>query len=68
MVLRNGRPVLVLGKTDMSREAVSEALREVMKQVPRGQRFTDVIILGHELPKTATGKIRRWEAEREISA
>ncbi|MBQ1530985.1 MAG: acyl--CoA ligase [Solobacterium sp.] len=68
MVLRNGRPVLVLGKTDMSREAVSEALREVMKQVPRGQRFTDVVILGHELPTTATGKIRRWEAEREINA
>ncbi len=68
LVLRDSRPVLVLGKTEMSREAVSEALREVMKLVPRGQRFTDVIILDHELPRTAAGKIRRWEAEKEINA
>ncbi len=65
LVLRDSRPVLVLGRTDMSSEAVSEALRETMKQVPRGHRFTDVIILGHELPKTATGKIRRWEVGKE---
>lgn len=66
-VLRNRKPVLVLGKTGMSPEEVSEALRETMKEVPRGHRFTDVIILDHELPRTATGKIRRWEVEREIT-
>ena len=67
VVLRRGMPVLVLDDlADDTREAVMSRLKGVMESWQNDQRLADVIELGHELPRTATGKVQRWLLEAEI--
>ena len=62
--LKNGRPVLILsGPAD--REAIIKKLQPLMETLPRGQQITDVIILDEPLPRTATGKLKRWEIRQK---
>ena len=32
----------------------------------RGQQIRNVLFIDHPLPRTATGKIKRWEIQREL--
>ena len=67
VVLRRGMPVLVLDDlADDTREAVMGKLRDVMETWQTDQRLADVVELGHELPRTATGKVQRWLLEAEL--
>jgi len=67
VVLRRGMPVLVLDDlADDTREAVMGKLKDVMEGWQNDQRLADVVELGHELPRTASGKIQRWLLEAEI--
>ena len=67
VVLRRGMPVLVLDDlADDTREAVMGRLKDVMDTWQRDQRLADVIELGHELPRTASGKVQRWLLEAEL--
>jgi long-subunit acyl-CoA synthetase (AMP-forming) len=67
VVLRRGMPVLVLDDlADDTREAVMGKLKGVMEGWQNDQRLADVIELGHELPRTATGKVQRWLLEAEL--
>ncbi len=67
VVLRRGMPVLVLDDlADDTREAVMSKLKDVMDGWQNDQRLADVVELGHELPRTATGKVQRWLLEAEI--
>ncbi|MDO4403528.1 MAG: class I adenylate-forming enzyme family protein [Atopobiaceae bacterium] len=67
VVLRRGMPVLVLDDlADDTRDAVMTKLKDVMDGWQNDQRLADVIELGHELPRTATGKVQRWLLEAEI--
>ena len=62
VTLRASRPVLVYsGEGD--REAILEAIRPILRDLPRGQQITDVIVTAQPLPRTATGKLRRWELD-----
>ena len=64
VTLRDGRPVLVLaGEGD--RNAITEALRPVMAALPRGQQLTGILFTNEPLPRTATGKIKRWELQQK---
>ena len=65
VTLRQGRPVLVLTAPE-TRESALEKLRGAMEQLPRGQQISDVIILDEALPRTATGKIKRWEIQQKV--
>ena len=68
VVLRRGMPVLVLDDlADDTRDAVMGKLKGVMETWQNDQRVADVIELGHELPRTATGKVQRWLLEAEIA-
>ena len=68
VMLKEGRPVLVcelLPSDDrdpaVRRSAVLKALSPLMKTLPRGRQITDVVFTASPLPRTATGKIKRYE-------
>ena len=67
VVLRRGMPVLVLDdlKNDAT-EAVLGRLKSAMQGWDRSQQLADVVELGRELPRTASGKIQRWMIEAEL--
>ena len=65
VVLRGGRPVLVYsGEAD--RKALQERLLPIMATLPRGQQLGDVIVVQEPLPRTASGKIKRWELQQKV--
>ena len=66
--LCSGRPVLVTAAELGSRDEALARLAPVMATHPRAHQLTDVRVLGHPLPRTATGKVRRWEIQKEIDA
>ena len=38
----------------------------MMEQLPRGQQLTDIILTEDPLPRTASGKIKRWELQQKV--
>ena len=64
-VLKNGKPVLIVYAPQLSAEQISERLIPLMKTLPRGHQITEIIMRDTPLPRTATGKIRRWELQKE---
>ena len=68
---QSGKPVLLLVNKeastwpdvmlDAARTMVQENLRGVMAELPRGQQLSDILFTDHPLPRTATGKVKRWE-------
>ena len=69
VVLREDRPVLILGdeKTESdTRDTIWQKLRPMMEQLPRGQQLTDIIFTEEPLPRTASGKIKRWELQQKV--
>ncbi len=64
VALKNGRPVLVYsGEADA--KDIEKRLRPLMADQPRGRQITAVYVVSHPLPRTATGKIKRWELQQE---
>ena len=71
---RNGKPVLLLVDKEssawpeemrvLSRSMVQEELRGVMSGLPRGQQLSEILFTDQPLPRTATGKVKRWEISR----
>jgi len=67
VALKDGRPVLIVHEeasdTDPAerRTALLKQLSPLMKALPRGQQITDVTVTAAALPRTATGKIKRYE-------
>ncbi len=70
VALRNDRPVLIYvdkeGRANFGELWMK--LRPMMEQLPRGQQLTDLIITGDPLPRTASGKIKRWELQQKVGA
>ncbi|MBR1456757.1 MAG: long-chain fatty acid--CoA ligase, partial [Oscillospiraceae bacterium] len=66
VTLRGGRPVLVL-QGEGEPGAILAALRPVLEKRPRGQQLAGVIFVQEPLPRTATGKIKRWEVQQKVS-
>ena len=63
VVLREGRPLLLVqGEGD--EEEILRALRPVLAERPRGQQLSGVRFITEALPRTATGKLKRWELRR----
>ncbi len=65
VALKNGRPVLVYSGEADAKE-LEQKLRPLMASQPRGRQITSVYVLDHPLPRTATGKIKRWELQQEM--
>ena len=65
VILLNGRPALVYSG-EGEEKAILDSLRPLMAARPRGQQLARVIITEAPLPRTATGKIKRWELQQEM--
>jgi long-subunit acyl-CoA synthetase (AMP-forming) len=66
VVLRNHKPVLVTSGLQETKEQIHAKLDALMKTLPHGSQLTDIIRLDHPLARTATGKLKRWEIQKEI--
>lgn len=64
VALEDGRPVLYFAGTG-DRQTIERALRPVMAALPRGQQLADIRSVDGPLPRTATGKIKRWELRQK---
>jgi acyl-coenzyme A synthetase/AMP-(fatty) acid ligase len=38
----------------------------VTETLPRGQQLAAVLVVNEPLPRTATGKIKRWELQQKM--
>jgi len=64
VILRGSRPVLVLyGNGDKSE--ILRTIAPLMAEYPRGQQLTDVLFTREPFPRTATGKLKRWELQQK---
>ena len=65
VALKGGKPALLFSGQADSAE-LEKKLRPLMAQQPRGRQLAAVFTLDHPLPRTATGKIKRWELQKEM--
>ena len=65
VVLKNGRPALVFSGEAEAKD-IEQKLRPFMASQPRGRQIAGVYVINHPLPRTATGKIKRWELQQEM--
>ncbi len=66
VTLRGGRPLLIYsGEGDEA--AIAARLRDLMARLPRGQQLSGIRLIQEPLPRTATGKIKRWELQQKVS-
>ncbi len=67
ITLHGGVPTLAIGKiVQGDAKAALEKLKSVNAARPRGQQIKKVVFLPHALPRTATGKLKRWEIQQEV--
>lgn len=64
VILLNAKPVLVIKEQAEKKQEIADRLAAVMKKLPRAQQLADVIFTDQPLPRTATGKIKRWEIQK----
>lgn len=57
---QDGVPVLILCGSEDEREALTAALEPLMRDLPLGRRLRAIRFVRSPLPRTATGKIKRW--------
>lgn len=65
VVERDGAPVLAIRGEDSERQSLTARLEPLMREVPRGQRLAGIAFMGEPLPRTITGKIKRWEIQQK---
>ena len=66
VILRSGAPALVLPVGAPDRDTVLEALAPLMQSLPRGQHIHSVLYYDGPLPRTATGKLQRWQLTQAL--
>ena len=64
VILKDNRPLLIYSG-EANKEDLSKALLPLMTELPRGQRLGGIQIVHEPLPRTATGKIKRWELQQK---
>ena len=61
-----GAPVLAVKGAPEEEAAIAAAIRPRMEALPRGQQIQRIIMIPTPLPRTATGKIKRWELRQKV--
>lgn len=64
VILLNDRPALVIKATQEMQEGIKQKLAGVMRELPRAEQLSNIIFTDKPLPRTATGKIKRWEIQQ----
>ncbi len=67
VILLNSRPVLVYSG-EAEEKALADKLRPLMAEKPRGQQLARILITDAPLPRTATGKIKRWALQQTMES
>ena len=62
---RDGEPVLAIRGEPAERAEITAAIGPATRDLPRGQRPAGILFLDDPLPRTATGKIKRWEIQQK---
>ena len=66
VVLQHDVPVLAIDELRETEDKVKAKLNDLMKTLPRGHQLSAIIPLHHPLPRTAAGKVKYWEIQKEI--
>ena len=66
VVDKAGSPVLVIKGDESERVELTIRLSALMKDLPIGRRLKDIYFVNEPLPRTATGKIKRWELQQKV--
>jgi len=66
IIMKNEHAVLVAGKGS-DRDALMAAVKEYNGNLQRSQQIYDVIVSDRDLPRTATGKLRRYELQEQFN-
>ena len=73
VTMKNGRAVLVAGSctdnpevADGLRKTLLNTIAEFNRTIPRSQQIYDVIVRAEALPRTATGKLKRYELQAQM--
>ena len=61
VVEKDHAPALIYRGDPDERSRIQQALAPVMKQYPRSQQLKEILFTDGEIPRTATGKVKRWE-------
>lgn len=64
VTLKNDRPVLLYSGQAAAEELAAQ-LKSLMATLPRGQQLSGIYITDEPLPRTATGKLKRWEIQQK---
>ena len=64
-IMVDGAPALVVRGEEAQRAALNAVLAPLMRALPIGQRLKDIYFVSDPLPRTATGKIKRWELQQK---
>lgn len=59
-------PILVIHGDPSDKAEIQVLLRPVMALRPRGQQLTDITFVKDPLPRTASGKVKRWELQQML--
>ncbi len=62
--LFGGNPVLLIRGEPSEKEELFRKIRGVISARPRGQQIKDIFFSAKPLPRTAAGKLRRWELNK----
>jgi len=66
LALRGGRVTLVLSGDTRSDAEILSAIAPYQKARPRGQQVAAIVRQSGPLPRTAVGKIKRWELDAKL--
>ena len=66
VIALNGAPALVLRGEEAERGAIEALTEPVMRRLPMGRRLKQTLLVSYPLPRTATGKIKRWELQQKV--
>ncbi len=62
--LWKGNPILLIHGDPSEKEELFRKIRGVVSARPRGQQIKDIFFSAKPLPRTAAGKLRRWELNK----
>ena len=66
VIALEGAPVLVIAGDGADKNGVEALVGDVMKTMPFGRRVKSILFVPYPLPRTATGKIKRWELQQKV--
>ena len=66
LALQDGRVTLVLSGDTRSDAEIFSAVAPYQISHPRGQQIAAIVRRDKPLPRTATGKIKRWELDTKL--